>query len=84
MFKFATRNSEIGIRKQHENTYTSLGPGNPSNIYTSVGPGNQSSTYTNVGPRVPSNTYTSVGPQVLATPTLMWAKFGAVSILMIP
>ena len=42
-----------------------MGPGGPSNTYISVGPGG------------PSSTYTSVGPQVLATPTLVWAKFGA-------
>ena len=60
VLKFATRNNEIGIQKQHDGTYTSVGP---------------------IGP---SSTYTSVGPQVLAAPTLLWAKFGAMSILIIP
>ena len=67
MLKFATGNSEIGIWKQHDSTYTRMRPGGPRK------------TYTRVGPEGPSSTYMNVGPRVLVAPTLVWAKFGAVS-----
>ena len=77
MLNFSTRNSEIGIRKQHDITYTSVGLGGPSSTYTSVGPRGPSSAYISLGPGGPNSTYTILRPHVLATPTLVWAKFGA-------